>query len=140
MDPDIRLLTENSFKEGRSPTRTGCWPTTARACSTSVLALPRHREGNGKGQAAFLHDQAPRQLQREQVRHLHHRRLVLADQRACPAPRCRAGNSLPDAANQRLTLAAFLKYVAQNKGSGQAAGNESDYDQAPAAPAKGGKP
>jgi hypothetical protein len=41
-------------------------------------------------------------------------------------------------ANQRLTLAAFLKYVSQNKGLGKLQGAEGDYDKAPvpAAPAK----
>jgi len=43
-------------------------------------------------------------------------------------------------ANQRLTLAAFLRYVAQNKGLGKLEGAEGDYAKAPApinpAPAK----
>ena len=37
--------------------------------------------------------------------------------------------------NQRLTLAAFLKYISQNKGLGRLQGGESNYDAPPPAPA-----
>jgi mono/diheme cytochrome c family protein len=132
-DPEARAWTENSFKEGDISDKNRLLANYGKGLFNNQCAPCHGVAGNGKGQAAFTMTKRPANFDEEKFATYTTDTWYWRISRGVPGTQMPRWEFTLDA-NQRLTLAAFLKYVAQNKGLGKLQGAESDYDKAPGAP------
>ena len=132
-DPEVRAWTENSFKEGEISDKNRLLANYGKGLFNNQCAPCHGVAGNGKGQAAFTMTKRPANFDEDKFSSYTTDTWFWRISRGVPGTQMPRWEYTLDA-NQRLTLAAFLKYVAQNKGLGRLQGTESDYGKAPGAP------
>jgi len=136
-DPEAKAWTENNFKEGVITEKNRLLANYGKGMFNN-LCSPCHGVGaNGMGQAAFTMTKRPADFWEDRFATYTTDTWYWRISRGVPGTQMPRWEYTLDA-NQRLTLAAFLKYVATNKGLGKLQGSAANYDAPPppAAPAK----
>jgi cytochrome c oxidase cbb3-type subunit I/II len=131
-DPDTPAWKENSFKEGDISDKNRLLANYGKGLFNNLCSPCHGVAGNGKGQAAFTMTKRPANFDEDKFSTYTTDTWYWRISRGVPGTQMPRWEYTLDA-NQRLTLAAFLKYVAQNKGLGRLEGMESDYNKAPGA-------
>ena len=134
-DPEVKAWTENNFKEGVITDKNRLMANYGKGMFNNLCSPCHGIGGNGMGQAAFTMTKRPADFWEDRFGTYTTDTWFWRISRGVPGtqmPRWEYGLD----ANQRLTLAAFLKYVAANKGLGRLQGEASNYDAPPPAPAK----
>jgi len=131
LDPEARAWVENSFKEGDISSKNRLLANYGKGLFNNQCAPCHGIAGNGKGQAAFTMTKRPANFDEDRFATYTTDTWYWRISRGVPGTQMPRWEYTLDA-NQRLTLAAFLKYVAQNKGLGKLQGAESDYNRPPA--------
>jgi mono/diheme cytochrome c family protein len=137
-DPEVRAWTENNFKEGVITEKNRLLANYGKGMFNNLCSPCHGVVGNGMGQAAFTMTKRPADFWEDRFASYTTDTWFWRISRGVPATQMPRWEYTLDA-NQRLTLAAFLKYIAQNKGLGKLQGGASDYD-APPAPMTPAKP
>ena len=137
-DPEAKAWTENNFKEGVITEKNRLLANYGKGMFNN-LCSPCHGVGaNGMGQAAFTMTKRPADFWEDRFATYTTDTWYWRISRGVPGTQMPRWEYTLDA-NQRLTLAAFLKYVATNKGLGKLQGSAANYD-APPPPATQAKP
>jgi len=137
-DPEAKAWTENNFKEGVITEKNRLLANYGKGMFNN-LCSPCHGVGaNGMGQAAFTMTKRPADFWEDRFATYTTDTWYWRISRGVPGTQMPRWEYTLDA-NQRLTLAAFLKYVAANKGLGKLQGSAANYD-APPPPAAQAKP
>ena len=129
-DPLFPAWTERSFKEGEITEKSRRYANYGKGLFNNECSACHGIEANGHGQAAFSMTKRPANFWDDKYMSFNVDTWYWRISRGVP------GTQMPRweltlSAEQRLTLAAFLKYVAQNKGLGKLKGIESDYGKMP---------
>ncbi|BDU78705.1 cbb3-type cytochrome c oxidase subunit II [Mesoterricola sediminis] len=132
-DPEARAWTENSFREGQITDKNRLLANYGKGLFNNQCAPCHGVTGNGKGQAAFSMTKRPANFTEDKYAGFTVDAWYWRISRGVPGTQMPRWEYTLDA-NQRLTLAAFLRYVAQNKGLGKLEGVPADYGKAPAPP------
>ena len=133
-DPEAKAWTENSFKEGAITDKNRLLANYGKGLFNNLCAPCHAVGGNGKGQAAFTMTKRPANFWEDKFATYTTDTWYWRISRGVPGTQMPRWEYTLDS-NQRLTLAAFLKYISQNKGLGRLQGGESNYDAPPPAPA-----
>jgi len=129
-DPDAKAWKENSFKEGEISVKNRLLANYGKGMFNNLCSPCHAVDGSGKGQAAFTMTKRPANFWEDKFASYTTDTWYWRISRGVPGTQMPRWEYTLDA-NQRLTLAAFLKYVAQNKGLGQLQGSASNYDAPP---------
>ena len=129
-DPLFPAWTERSFKEGEITEKSRRYANYGKGLFNNECSACHGIAANGHGQAAFSMTKRPANFWDDKYMSFNVDTWYWRISRGVP------GTQMPRweltlSAEQRLTLAAFLKYVAQNKGLGKLKGMESDYGKMP---------
>jgi cbb3-type cytochrome oxidase cytochrome c subunit/cytochrome c5 len=137
-DPEVKAWTENNFKEGVITEKNRLLANYGKGMFNNLCSPCHAVDANGMGQAAFTMTKRPANFWEDRFATYTTDTWYWRISRGVPGTQMPRWEYTLDA-NQRLTLAAFLKYVATNKGLGKLQGSASNYDQPPA-PATQAKP
>lgn len=137
-DPEAKAWTENNFKEGAITEKNRLLANYGKGMFNNLCSPCHAVDASGKGQAAFTMTKRPANFWEDRFSSYTTDTWYWRISRGVPGTQMPRWEFSLDA-NQRLTLAAFLKYVATNKGLGKLQGSAGNYDQPPA-PASQAKP
>jgi mono/diheme cytochrome c family protein len=132
-DPEVRAWKENSFVEGQISAKNRLLANYGKGLFNNQCAPCHGVQGNGHGQASPSMTRRAANFWEDRFAAYTTDAWFWRISRGVPGTQMPRWEFSLDA-NQRLTLAAFLKYVAQNRGLGKLDGPEGEYGRPPAPP------
>lgn len=139
-DPDVKAWREASFKEGEISAKSRLLANYGKGLFNNQCAPCHGVHADGRGQASASMTRRAADFREDRFADYPTDAWYWRISRGVPGTQMPRWELSLDA-NQRLTLAAFLRYVSQNKGLGRLDGPEGDYGRVPAqAPANPAAP